>query len=580
MVTLSRKYLRNLFFNKYTLFCILIGVIFNHYIFVETKSSLVSYKKNAIFEVLQKRNNKITLLQNNKKYIFYCRKNCETFSSGDEIKFNALLFPVKNSLVPNGYNVSYQHPEISGTVVPRSKISILVDIKKTPLSQVRDRFLILLKKNIRNPIGYSLLTGNKKELPKELYEKFKITGTAHILAISGMHIGGIAFIFFIIFRKFFSLFRSFSEKYNNKNLSLIAGMLAAIFFLFIAGFPISGQRALLFLCFFFLASFLGVRNSLSNIFFLTVTILLLLNPYNIFLVGFQLSFVAVASIIIMLKICKNKENMGTIRKSLYISSAITIFTLPITVFYFQSGNLLSPLFNLLVVPLVSIFIIPLGIASIFFSFIGLGKVFFYLFNTSLNFLENIVNIFSRINLSPTNNVLIAHPSLLLLLVIIIIFLIFEINKKTFFINLTLYIFIFLIPRNYPDISLFSTSNFFIVKNRDGFFISKLLKNEFTKNSIESYYPNLGLVDLKLQENEELSCLEKVCKLRREGKVISLIYKKVKNDELQKICIESDLLIYARKSFLSCYNTPTITGYNIQRQQKINIFIKNKQIFVK
>ena len=135
-------------------------------------------------------------------------------------------------------------------------------------------------------VGIAL--GIKDNIPRETMEAVKNGGVAHVLAVSGLHMG----IIYAAFNFLFSKFR-FSNIF-----SFIIGSLTFVFYSIMAGLSPSVIRAAIMIMVFMLAKIVGRENDSLNTLCLSSTILLLLNPLTLFSVSFQLSYSAVLGIIL------------------------------------------------------------------------------------------------------------------------------------------------------------------------------------------------------------------------------------------------------------------------------------------
>ena len=134
----------------------------------------------------------------------------------------------------------------------------------------------------------AFLLGDRYDIPKNVYDLFKISGVAHIIAISGFNIGIVAYVIFLVLRMF----------PIPRGGQYILNMLFLIFYAFLTGGQPPVVRATI-MAVVFLASFLMERESEPvNTLSLAALILLFMNPLNLFDVGFQLSFISVLSIIL------------------------------------------------------------------------------------------------------------------------------------------------------------------------------------------------------------------------------------------------------------------------------------------
>ena len=232
-----------------------------------------------------------------------------------------------------------------------------LEIRRKLLSRLR----VILPDSNSFSLSAALMFGYKAEMDRELRQNFSNIGAGHILAVSGLHFG---LIFGMV-----AFFLSFMGERKEERIIKLFIFLPLIWgFAFVTGLPPSVVRAACMMSFWRIGNALSYRafgmNTLASIAFL----MLLYNPLYLFDIGFQLSFSAVVSIIII--------NPGLIR--LYtsnnriinyfwdlscVSVSAQIGVLPLSMYYFHQLPLLFLLTNLLILPLVGIllFLIPFAL---------------------------------------------------------------------------------------------------------------------------------------------------------------------------------------------------------------------------
>ncbi len=204
-----------------------------------------------------------------------------------------------------------------------------------------------------------LLLADRSEIDYRTKESFINSGVIHVLAVSGLHVGFIVLIF---------MFLTSRISIYPRTILTIIGLFA---FLFLTGSTPSVFRATIMVVVMLLI-YLSNRNYNSlNALAIAALILLLLNPAEIFNPGFQLSFSAVLSILIVYPILSAKiTTKNKVLRYLLLFSAVSfsaqLGTLPFTLIYFQKLSVISLFANLLVIPIIGI-IVGLGVLTIFIS---------------------------------------------------------------------------------------------------------------------------------------------------------------------------------------------------------------------
>jgi len=149
----------------------------------------------------------------------------------------------------------------------------------------------------RSGLILSLLIGERYRLPREQTESFRKSGVAHILAISGLHVALVAFLFLGLFRVVASL-PVFSRSVLFLRLSPLLAILPVWLFVAVAGFPVSAVRAAVMATFVLAAISFWERLDLLSTLALAAFLILCLSPLSLFSASFQLSFMAVLFLIL------------------------------------------------------------------------------------------------------------------------------------------------------------------------------------------------------------------------------------------------------------------------------------------
>ena len=245
----------------------------------------------------------------------------------------------------------------------------------------------------------AILLGDRSELPKKLNESFRNSGTMHILAISGLNVALIAAAFLY----FFKLLRIRRKVYYTIT------MLLLVFLMILTGSSASVVRATI-MCIVFLAGLLLGRpadayNSLGTAAFF----ILIINPKDIFDVGFQLSFMAVLSMVYLapkLMHAVKKDWNFYIRKYLLepfaVSVSATLGTFPFILYYFKMGTPIAVISNILIVPLMFVLMIG-GMCFIALGWLPIiGDMLAYFNNTLANIIFFLTEFFAGIRFGHFN----------------------------------------------------------------------------------------------------------------------------------------------------------------------------------
>ena len=198
----------------------------------------------------------------------------------------------------------------------------------------------------------AMALGDKSSLSKELRDVYSVTGGAHVLALSGLHLGIIYMLlsWLIVGRRW-------------RNVSLLVIILSIWAFVFLVGLSTSVVRSAIMLSVYALMS-LGHRDKMSlNTLAFTAIVMLLVNPLSLFDIGFQMSFAAVGFILLFLPLFEEMAPIQIlidhpVRKWLLtmmaVSCAAQLGTAPLIAYYFGRFSTYFLLTNLIVLPAVTL----------------------------------------------------------------------------------------------------------------------------------------------------------------------------------------------------------------------------------
>ncbi|HEV8080638.1 MAG TPA: ComEC/Rec2 family competence protein [Chitinophagaceae bacterium] len=301
------------------------------------------------------------------KIIIYFEKdsvNTTALKYGDKILISKKLQQIKNSGNPGAFD--YQRyltfRQIFHNLFLKKVDWIMLDEKNiNPFKQflftARQNVLNILQKNMQGhddqlAIAEALLIGYTQDLDKDLVQAYSNTGVVHIIAISGMHLGLIYVMLVWLFNKI-----PFVKRSKIVKVTLILSCLW-LFTLLTGGSASILRAAVMFSCIVIGKNF-SRRASIYNALAASAFILLCYNPYFLWDVGFQLSYLAVVGIVIFQKpiyhLLYIKNNwLNKIWQLVTVTLAAQILTFPVCLYYFHQFPTLFLFTNILLVPLSSL----------------------------------------------------------------------------------------------------------------------------------------------------------------------------------------------------------------------------------
>lgn len=202
-----------------------------------------------------------------------------------------------------------------------------------------------------------LAVGDQQAIGSDAWRVFARTGTSHLMAISGFHIGMVAWLFAWLGSQLVRLPAAQRWRWSAPDLRAVFGMSAALGYSLLAGMSVPTQRTLLMLAVYFGAGLVRREINVWHSFGLALLLVLLVDPFAPLAMGAWLSFGAVA--VILLNQVGRAARISGWRGFLSIQIVVSIGLVPLLLSSFGSLSLVSPLVNLLAIPLFTVVIVPL-----------------------------------------------------------------------------------------------------------------------------------------------------------------------------------------------------------------------------
>jgi len=287
----------------------------------------------------------------------------------------------------------------------------------------------------------ALVLGDRENIDPEIKSEFANSGAIHILAVSGLHVGIIYFVF--------SFLLKFLKTHRKGRLARLFILLAIIWiYAFITGLSPSVQRAATMFSFIAIGENINRQNNIYNTLAASAFLLLLVNPNLLFEVGFQLSYAAVLSIVffqpmIYHTIYISNWWLDKIWGLLTVSLAAQVGVSPLSIFYFHQFPVYFWLTNLFAIPLTTL-IIYTAFLLLTLSFIPfIGKAIAFLLHILVKALLASVWAVNTVPGAVIPNISFTAPMLLTSFLVIIFLTLFIIRKQRIFLQLILVSFIIL-----------------------------------------------------------------------------------------------------------------------------------------
>ncbi len=301
-----------------------------------------------------------------------------SLQEGDRIRFTAKLYPVRTHRNPGGFDVRryLRFSGITGTAFVRSEAISLLDRRPPILSRLLQSQRMAIAASIDRTEGSdaarqilkAVLIGIRSGIPPETNDLFSVTGLSHLLAISGLHVGIVAACAFFLFYRLAACFKPLLLRALGKKTAALLTLVPVFAYGLLSGMSPSTQRAVLMASVVLVGLLVERDHEPFNTLALAAWGILIVHPPALFSISFQLSFVSVLAILTgtTLLMPYLPRPFGWREKLLlpvFVSVCATLGTLPLVMYYFQRVSIVGLAANALVVPMMSLLVIPVGLAG-------------------------------------------------------------------------------------------------------------------------------------------------------------------------------------------------------------------------
>jgi competence protein ComEC len=294
----------------------------------------------------------------------------------------------------------------SGTVLKDPANAMLEEPSGIFLSPaLRSAFDGFLAQSIASNEGYGIIRaitlGVRDDIQPEDWHVFRRTGTGHLVAISGLHVGLVFAFMFAVANIVVRLAPPLLKHIAAQRLAAIAALPPTLFYAWLAGFTLPTQRASIMLVVFYLAFLLGRRVMGWHTFLVALALVLVVDPMASLSSGFWLSFGAVAAIVWYAGHVRDNalkqepepsslwqkilfKSRGVLLAWVGIQCAVSVVVVPLAGIFFGQLALASPLVNLIAIPYFSIAVVPAALLGVLTWLGGAGDISAWLLSLSAN----------------------------------------------------------------------------------------------------------------------------------------------------------------------------------------------------
>jgi len=281
---------------------------------------------------------------------------------GEKWRFMVRLKPPSGLQNPGGFDYEawlYQQNIHATGYIRKSQLNRKIEEPGWP--SIIDRLRYQIKQAVDRSVEpqlaavlNALAIGYRGDMSPELWKVFINTGTNHLIAISGLHIGLVAGFVWLLLR-LLTRVQLFSQHLTYRRL-LTLSFLAALFYAALAGFTIPTQRALIMLAVVYSGLFFYRQLTLVQSLSLALFVVLMISPVSVLAVGFWLSFLAVAAIGYSVSGRLHGRHKALVW--IWPQLVVIVALMPLSFYFFQQSSVIALLANVIAIPLIGMLILP------------------------------------------------------------------------------------------------------------------------------------------------------------------------------------------------------------------------------
>lgn len=331
--------------------------------------------------------------------------NASNLRHGDIIGTTGHLAPPSGPVEPGGFDfqrkawferlgaIGYTRiPVVRTTPTPEPDLTLRI-------GQIRMQLAAVIRKRIGGPQGpfaAAILTGDRSGIPREALEDLRATNLAHLLAISGLHMGLLTGAVFAAIRLLFALYPAVALRVPVKKIAAIVALIAGAFYLALSGSNVATQRAFIMVAVFFVAICLDRRALTLRSVAIAACGVLLVRPESLTSPGFQMSFAATTALVAAFSFWRDAGFAQMVPRwikpalGVLISSFVAgLATAPYGAAYFNQFAHYGLIANILSVPVMGLLVMPGALIAGLLSLIGLEAVGIWMMQLGLGWILSV-----------------------------------------------------------------------------------------------------------------------------------------------------------------------------------------------
>ncbi len=300
------------------------------------------------------------------RVFLFTSKLYDNIDPRDRISFRGKLRPIgevrKRSFKLYLLSAGFSYIGFAGRIRKLGNVSLLSFVENIRKTLEREFYYFLDERTslfLQNAIFGDM--SNRSSIRKAFID----TQTAHIMSVSGLHMGFVFGVFYFVIFRIIGFIKAIYLRCNLKRLASLLALMPTLLYFMISGMHIPALRSFIMVVVFIYALIGGYGRFSYNLLFFVATIIVFMGgvftPLNpSFVLSFLMSFVAIS-------IYRVVAGMNRLKAFLIFSVMISIFSIPITVYYFHLFSPVAFLGNLFVVPYFGFVIMPLSFIAMLVS---------------------------------------------------------------------------------------------------------------------------------------------------------------------------------------------------------------------
>ena len=315
----------------------------------------------------------------------------ETLIAGAHVALTASISPPSPPVEPSGFDfrrmawfmrlggIGYtRNPVIPSHTASEPDIkSWLFSLRMKLSTQIKDHI-----EGQNGAFAAAIITGDRSDIDPDILVSLRASNLAHLLAISGLHMGMLSGFVFALFRYAFALSPYLALRIRPKKFAAGLAIMAGAGYLMLSGASVATQRAFIMTAVVLFAVILDKPALTLRAVALAAFIVLLIKPYSLLEAGFQMSFAATTALISAYEWLNRRQVWAFLSRGkwkyikpvialLFTSAVAGLATAPISAFHFNQISQYGLAANLLAVPMMGLLVMPSAVTAFILTPIGL-----------------------------------------------------------------------------------------------------------------------------------------------------------------------------------------------------------------